>query len=418
MSQPARILVALILGISFGILSTHLASPQFAAGAIAVADPIGTLWLDALRMTIVPLVVSLLITGIATGAEAARAGRLTLRAVILFVAILWTSSILGTFLLPLFVTFWPLPSAGAEALREAMGGATVVGPVPALAEFLGSIVPTNPVAAAAGDAILPLILFTTVFAFAITRIAKEPRERLTAFFSAIADAMLVIIGWVLWIGPVGVFALAFALGARSGAQSATALFHYIIAVTSVGTVVFLAAYPLARFGGRVPLTRFARAILPAQAVALSTQSSLATLPAMLASTERLGIPVRSAGVVLPLAVAIFRATGPAMNVAVALYIAHWLGIHLGPAQIAAGVVTAAITTMGAVSLPGQVSFITSIAPICIAMGLPVAPLGLLIAVEPIPDLMRTLGNVTMDIAATTTVARSPKTSDRTSDPTA
>nr|MBA2770918.1 cation:dicarboxylase symporter family transporter [Sphingomonas sp.] len=167
----------------------------------------------------------------------------------------------------------------------------------------------------------------------------------------------------------------------------------------------LLAYPVGIIGGRVGPSRFSRAVIPAQAVAISTQSSIASLPAMLRGAEALRIPVATAGVVLPLAVAIFRATGPAMNLAVALYIAYWFGVELGPAQIAAGIAAAAITTMGSVGLPGQITFITAIAPICMAMGVPIAPLALLIAVENIPDIIRTLGNVTMDVAATATVSR-------------
>jgi Na+/H+-dicarboxylate symporter len=151
--------------------------------------------------------------------------------------------------------------------------------------------------------------------------------------------------------------------------------------------------------------RFTRAIASSQALAFSTQSSLACLPAMLRASGKLGVPVAASGVVLPMAVAIFRATGPVMNLAVAIYIAYWFGITLTPTQMALGIAAAATTTMGAVGIPGQASFITSIAPICIAMGLPIEPLGLLIAVEPLPDLMRTLGNVSMDVAATATVAR-------------
>lgn len=158
-------------------------------------------------------------------------------------------------------------------------------------------------------------------------------------------------------------------------------------------------------GGRFRLLDFARAVAPSQAVAISTQSSLASLPAMLRSAEALEVPVAASGVILPLAVAVFRVTGPAMNLAVVLYVAHWLGIEPGPAQIAAGVAAAALTTLGAVSLPGQISFVTSIAPIGLAMGIPVEPLMLLIAVETLPDIIRTLGNVTMDVAATATVAR-------------
>jgi len=107
---------------------------------------------------------------------------------------------------------------------------------------------------------------------------------------------------------------------------------------------------------------------------------------------------------MPVAVAIFRATGPAMNLAVAIYVAHWMGVELTPWMLAAGVAAAATTTLGAVSLPGTVSFVTSIAPISLAMGVPVEPLALLIAVETFPDIMRTLGNVTMDMAVTTTIS--------------
>ena len=145
--------------------------------------------------------------------------------------------------------------------------------------------------------------------------------------------------------------------------------------------------------------------MPAQAVAISTQSSLASLPAMVNGVKSMGVGERSADVVLPIAVALFRATGPCMNLAVAIYVAHLMGISLSPTALAIGVAAAAITTMGAVSLPGSVSFITSCAPICIAMGIPIEPLALLLAIETFPDIMRTLGNVTMDMAVTSTVAR-------------
>jgi Na+/H+-dicarboxylate symporter len=406
MSQAARILVALALGLLLGIAVANAMSGDFVAGTVAVAEPVGGMWLDALRMTIVPLVVALLITGIAATAEAARASRLAGRAIMLFLAILWTSSILAALLMPVLLDLWPMPAQAAAALKSVLSASTEkVGEVPGIGQFLRSIVPTNPISAAANDAILPLILFTLVFAFALTRLPKEPREQLTGFFRAVADVMLVMINWILWLAPFGVFALAYVVGARAGAAALGAFLHYVIIVSSVGIVVWLLAYPLAMFGGRQRLLDFARAAAPAQAVAISTQSSLASLPAMLRGAETLHIPVAASGVILPLAVAVFRATGPAMNLAVALYVAHWYGMELGPLQIGAGIAVAATTTIGAVSLPGQISFVTSIAPIGIAMGVPMEPLILLIAVETIPDIFRTLGNVTMDLAATATVAR-------------
>jgi Na+/H+-dicarboxylate symporter len=216
--------------------------------------------------------------------------------------------------------------------------------------------------------------------------------------------MLIVIGWVLKLAPIGVGALAYGVGARTGAAAFGALLHYIVTVSAIGFLVLLAGYPVAMIFGRVSLLRFARTVAPAQAVAISTQSSLASLPAMLEASEALGASPATAGIVLPMAVAVFRATSPAMNLAVALYIAHWLGIPIGPGALAAGVCTAAITTMGSVSLPGTISYIASVAPVAIAMGVPIEALGLLIAVETIPDLFRTIGNVTMDVAVTVGVA--------------
>ncbi|CAN5833775.1 C4-dicarboxylate transporter DctA [soil metagenome] len=404
MSQATRILLALVLGLAIGIgLATW--APTAAEDGLVIAQPIGTAWLNALQMTIVPLVVSLLITGVAATAEAARAGQVAGRALALFIGLLWFFSAFAAIATPLLLGWFPLPTEAAAALRTALGATAPVGPVPPFVDFIVSIVPTNPVTAAATNAFLPLIVFTMVFAFALTRLPPEPRELLTKFFQAVADVMLIVIGWILWLAPVGVLALAYVVGAKAGTAAFGALLHYVLVISSIGILVWISAYPIGTIGGRIGLARFARATGPAQAVAISTQSSLASLPAMLRGAEGLGVPVATSGVTLPLAVAIFRVTGPPMNLAVAIYVAYWFGVPLGPAQLAAGVAVAAITTMGAVSLPGQISFVTSIAPICIAMGVPVAPLGLLVAVETIPDIFRTLGNVTMDLATTVTVSQ-------------
>jgi proton glutamate symport protein len=405
MSQTARILSALAIGLILGIASAKFA-PDLAAGAIPIAEPIGGLWLDALRMTIIPLIVALLITGIAASAEAARANRLAGRAVLLFMIVLWSGAILAALLTPLLLDFWPMPGDSAAALRDALSAsADKVGEIPTFGQFIRSFVPTNPISAAANDQILPLMVFTAVFAFALTRLPDEPRAQLIGFFRAIGDVMLVIINWVLLLGPIGVFALAYVVGARAGSSALGALLHYILIVSAVGVIVWFAAWPLAMVGGRLRFLDFTRAVGPSHAVAISTQSSLASLPAMLRGAERLGVPVAASGVTLPLAVALFRATGPAMNLAVAIYVARWFEVPLTPMTLAAGVAVAATTTLGAISLPGSISFISSIAPICLAMGVPIEPLVLLVAVETLPDIVRTTGNVAMDVATTATLAR-------------
>ena len=404
MTQASRILVALLAGLFAGIALAALA-PAAVPGATAVAEPVGTAWLHALQMTIVPLVVALLVTGVAATAEAARAGRLAGRAIALYVTLLGVSAGIAALLTPLILSIVPLPAASAAALRRALSTAEAIPPVAPLGEFFAGIVPTNIVKAAAENSFLSIIIFTLIFAFAIARIGAEERALLTRFFTALRDAMLVVIDWVLWIAPVGVFALALVVGARAGTGAFGALVHYILVVSGVGVAVTLIAYPLALLGARLRLADFARAALPAQAVAISTQSSLASLPAMVEGSRTLGVPVATAGVTLPLAVAIFRATGPAMNLAVAIYVATWFGVPLSPATLAIGVVVATLTSLGSVSLPGTVSYVSAIAPIAGTIGAPLAPLGLLVAVETIPDIVRTVGNVTMDIATTAFLSR-------------
>ncbi|MGC6400677.1 dicarboxylate/amino acid:cation symporter [Sphingomonas sp. FW199] len=403
MSQATRILAALILGLVLGVFMAAEA-PGGAAAVNSVAEPVGRAWLNGLQMTVVPLVIALLVTGIAATAEAAKAGRIAARTIVTCVTLLWLSSSVGAAVTLGLLKLFPLGETAAAALKSTFAGAEPVGDVPPFSEFLVAIVPTNVLGAAVNDAFLPLILFTTVFAFAVTRLPEPPRLTLTGFFQAVADTMLIMIGWVLWLAPIGVAALAFRVGATAGTAAVGALIHYVLIVGGTGLILSLFAYPLAMFGGRMKLGSFARAILPAQVVALSTQSSLASLPAMLRASEGLGIPVARSGVILPLAVAIFRYTGPCMNLAVAIYVAHVFGVELTPAQLAAGIAAAAITTMGAVSLPGTISFISSIAPIAVAMGLPVEPLALLVAVEMLPDIVRTIGNVTADVAVTATVS--------------
>ena len=404
MSQSTRILLALVAGLVAGILlAAYL--PAGVEPTASVAQPIGQAWLNALQMTIVPLVFSLLVTGVAATAEAAQAGRLAGRAVGLYVTVMAASAVTAAVLTPLFLELFPLPARSGAALRAALTG---VGPnpeIPPLGEFLAGIIPSNIVKATAESSFLSMIIFALIFAFALMRIAPELRELLVRFFVALRDTMLVVIGWVLWIGPLGVFALALVVGARAGSGAFHALLHYILIVAGVGVVVTLCAYPMAMIGGRVSLARFSRAALPSQAVAVSTQSSLASLPAMLAGARALGAPVATAGVTLPLAVALLRATGPAMNFAVAIYIAHWFGVPLTAGTLAVGTLVAALTSLGAVSLPGTVSYVSSIAPVCATIGAPAAPLGLLVAVETLPDIVRTLGNVMWDLATTVTLAR-------------
>ncbi|MFZ1741676.1 MAG: dicarboxylate/amino acid:cation symporter [Pontixanthobacter sp.] len=363
---------------------------------------LGTLWLRALQMTIIPLVAALLVLGISQMAQAAKAGKAARTMLALMFGILLLSGLVSALLMPALLAIFPIPEAASAMLVAPNAEAQQV---PGIWSFLESLIAPNVIAAAAETAMLPLTIFFALFAVAIAKLPQSQRDTMIGFFHALANVMLVIIGWVLWLAPLGVFALALGVGARSGGGAFATLAHYILTVTAMGTCVLLGSYLLAIFGARMSPLKFARGMVSSQAVAISTQSSLASLPAMLDSAKRLGVRDAAADFVLPLAVAIFRATSPAMNMAVAIYVAYLTGVQLNPAVLIAGIAVAFIISVGSVSLPGTISFVVSVGPIALAMGVPVEPLALLVAVEMLPDIMRTVANVTMNVAVAATVDR-------------
>ena len=403
-------LAALVLGLIAGIFATDLPD-SVRSNSLSVASFVGTLWLNALKMTVIPLVVALLVVGIAKSAEAAQAGRVAGKSVVWIVIICTASAIFGAVSAVALTDVFPLSRQTAALLQVALGSVdqTATGPLPGAVEFFKGVVPSNVIAAASNGDVLPLTVFAVLFALALTRIAADGRRAVVNLFDAIAEALLVVIAWVLAVAPLGVFALAFTVGSAAGGAAFAGLGHYIVIISIIGILVTLAAYPLAAIFGDVRMGELTRGLIAPQAVAISTRSSLASLPAMLASARSMGISEEVSDVSLPIAVALFRATGPAMNTAVAFYVAHWLGLHPTMAQMIAATAVGAVMSYGAVSLPGEVSYISSIAPIALALGVPIAPLGLLVAVEMVPDIFRTVGNVTHDVALASMVDRGTRT---------
>jgi Na+/H+-dicarboxylate symporter len=399
-------LAALVLGLLAGMLAGSVGE-ALRGNSLAVASFVGTLWLNALKMTVIPLVVALLVVGIAKSAEAAQAGRIAGRSVLWIVIICTASAVFGAIATLALNRAFPLSRETAALLQTALGHVeqTATGPLPGAAEFFKGVVPSNVVAAASNGDVLPLTVFAVLFALALTRIAASGRRVVVDLFDAIAEALLVVIAWVLAVAPIGVFALAFTVGSAAGGAAFAGLGHYVVIISAIGVLVTLAAYPLAIIAGKVSAGTFTRGLIAPQAVAISTRSSLASLPAMLAASRSMGIRDEVSDVALPISVALFRATGPAMNVAVAFYVAHWLGLEPTLAQMVAATAVGAVMSYGAVSLPGEVSYISSIAPIALALGVPIAPLGLLVAVEMVPDIFRTVGNVTHDVALASIIDR-------------
>ena len=404
-SPTTLILLGLGGGLAAGAV-LHAVEAPGEAGFVAAAEAIGGVWLDALRMTIIPLVFALLVTGMARAADAVGRGGLAGRALLTFGGGLLLATTLTALLTPALLAAWPAPGEAAAALRStATGGGAQIPPTPPLSEWLSAFIPANPFKAAADGAMASLVVFALIFGLAVSRLDAARRDMLVTVFDSVQAAMMVIVRWVLVLAPGGVFLLALTVGARTGFGAVGLLGHYVVVVSLMCLMAGALGLIAALAGGRTPPRDLAGAMAPVGAMAISTQSSLACLPVMLAACARLGIPERVSGLVLPMGVALFRITSPAGNLAVALYVAHLYGVTLAPSQVAAGVLVAALVSLAAVGVASSVTFFTTLVPIFISLGLPMELLPLLLAVETFPDFSRTLGNVAGHVGVTAWAAR-------------
>jgi Na+/H+-dicarboxylate symporter len=404
-SLSVRVMIALALGLTLGALAAAFGGAGVKR-AIELIEAVGTLWLNSLRMTVVPLIFAVMVTGIAGVADAAATGRLAVRALVLIAVLMTVSAVFALGFAQVFYAVWPVAGPGVAALRAgAVAAPEVAKAAPTFVGFVTGLAPGNVLEAAEQNAILPLVVFASFFGFAVTRLPEARRAAFTEIFQSLGDVMVTIVRWVLAAAPVGVFALALGVGLRAGVGAAGVIAHYVTAIVMGNLGMTLVAYVVAMIG-RVPIGRFARAVAPVQVTAFATQSSLACLPAMIERCrDDLGVADRVSGLVLPLAVSIFRITGPVANFGVALFVVQVYGVHPSAMQYLGATLVAVATSMASVGLPGQVSFFASIAPICLSLGLPVDLLPILIAVEVVPDIFRTVGNVTGDMAVTAVLSR-------------
>jgi Na+/H+-dicarboxylate symporter len=402
------VLAALAAGFILGSLAAASSSP-FVLRLVSIIEPLGTLWVNAIRMTVVPLVVAVLITGVVSSFGSRSLGRIGARALVTYAILLVLAGLIALLIAPPLLSRIPLTPDVAERLRAtatstATSTVTAVQQIPTLAQRLIETVPANSIRAAADGAMLPVVVFTLVLALAIARLAPPAREVVVGFFSGVSDAMLVVVGWVLSAAPVGVFALALSVAARTGIQAAGALLYYIVVLSVTLLLVTLMLYvPVLLFGG-VPLRTFAVAALPAQAVAMSSRSSLAALPAMLRETrDRMRLPPVATSFALPLAVSVLRMNVPPRWVISAAFLGQLYGVEVGLATLAYVLVTAVLISFSVPGIPSASLFM--MAPVLVSLGLPAEGVGLLIAVDTIPDMFNTLANVTGQMSSTAVVAR-------------
>ena len=400
-------LAGLVAGLAAGV-GVHATRNHAFIDLASNVGVLGTLWTNALRMLVVPLVVSNLVIAIAAMSDARAVGRLGGLAVLIFLALLAAGAAFALLVTPpLLARFSPSP-AMLEALRSAgaMGGlaAARAATVPTLADWLIGLVPVNLARAAAEDDLLPIVFFTVLFALALTRVAPEPRRTLLGFFRAAFDVVLVMLNWILSLAPVGVFALAFALAAHTGPGSFGAFGFWVAMVSGVMLAFTLLLYPATALLGRVSLARFAHAVLPAQTVAVGTRSSLASLPALLEGAElRLGLPPAVASFALPLAVSTFKVNRTLSSIPKLLFLAALHQVHLDPGHVASFAAMVGILSFSTPGIPSAGSLATM--PAYMAAGIPIEGVVLLNAVDAIPDIFKTLVNVTSDMSAATLLAR-------------
>jgi proton glutamate symport protein len=408
--RPTRVtvlaLVALVAGFTLGAIARETGIPWLLAISL-VAKPAGALWTNTLRMIVLPMMISYLMLAISTLPKGRTAGILGLTALVSFVTMLGLTGLLSVLATPGILAMLPIAHTDvatftSHAAPAAKAAAQVA--VPTLGQWISSLVPTNLVKAAVDENYLAIVIAAVLFAAAMTRVKPERKALLVGVFQAIADTAGVLVGWLISLLPLAAFALAFVSGADKGLTVAGNVGIFIVVSCAILIVLTLLMYPLAMVVGRVSLRSFASATAPAQTVAAGTRSSLACLPAMLEGAER-GLNMRPevAAFVLPLSVSSFK-----LNLALTqpfnlLFISAMFGMHLTPAFMLTFTATMLLLSFTTAGIPSGGAFVSL--PFYMSLGIPIEAFTLFKVADAVPDIFKTILNVTADMTVATIVAR-------------
>jgi Na+/H+-dicarboxylate symporter len=404
-----RVVIGLIAGLIIGSAIGASNSPV-ALRVVGFIEPIGQLWLNAVRMTVLPLVVSLVFVGVAGPSGDQGLGRVGVKTLAAYFGLLLFAAALGLLIGPPLIADMRLSPVMAESLRAsvaATAGETTnqLSQVPGFGAWVTSLVPANAMKSAADGAMLPLIVFTLFFALAARRIDARLRQSLIDMFSAIAGATRAIVDWVIIAAPIGVFALVLAMAARVGISLASAMVYYVLAYSAAVVLFALLTYPVAAVAGGIPLPRFTRAVLPAQTIAVSSSSSLASLPALIEGAQSLELPPAITGFVLPLSVSVFKVVTPIAWLIGTLFLAKLYGVVLGASAIVTVALTSVVLSFTIPGVPQGAMLMLATVITSFGIGVPAGGTALLIGADTIPDLFATMANVTGDLVAATIVGR-------------
>jgi len=404
-----RILLAMVLG---GIAGSYI-GPDGAIGAVKVLpflDLLGTLFINLLKMLIVPLILATVITGVAalgTGPDLGRLGAKTLGFYVL-------TTLIAVLIALMLVNAIEPGMQDGQPVRDKLALTANAGEVTAGVmshassgplDAIRGVVPSNIVEAAANTKLLGLILFAVLFGFFLARIPQPQQGTVFGFWQGISQIMMRMTGFVMMLAPIGVFALIAKVVALAGFQAAKPLGLFAVCVVAgLALYAFVALPVLLTLVARVNPWRLYPAMAPALLTAFSTASSSATLPLSLQCLERrAGVSERIAGFVMPLGASMNHAGSALYECAAAMFIAQAYGLHLSFGTQFTVVILALVTSMGMAGIPA--ASLVGIAVILAAVGLPAEAIGVLLVFDRILDMARTAVNVLADAACTVIVAR-------------
>jgi Na+/H+-dicarboxylate symporter len=367
------------------------------AALLTVIAPVGTIFINLIRMTVIPLVVSMLVASVGSLASSGALGRASARAALIALVLLAITAVATVLIATPVLARVQIDQTAALAMRGPVvspsAGSIALPGTLAIGQWLVDLVSPNVMKSAADGAMLPIIVFSVLFGVALAGVSAERRDALLRVTQAIADTMQRLVSGILELAPIGVFALAVPLASKLGLSAAGAVIAYIVlvvALTVIAAVVLL--YTVGIVAGAMSPKAFVSYCAPAQAVAFASRSSLAALPAMVESGERADLPPVVARFVLPLAASVFRiGAAVAMPVGV-VFLARLYGTALSPAQLASVVFTVILSSFAVPGIPG--GSIIAMVPVLGAVNLPIDGIGILLAVDTIPDMFRTTANVT------------------------
>ena len=393
--------IGLILGLLVGLVAWWLARHGYPGLVDIVVGlrPLGTLFINLLSMVVIPLIAAALFAGIAKLGDLRTVGRLVVRSLGFFWATALIAIAIGFLMASALLPRSFMSPEQQTALRAAAGADVSViqrtaETIPTGLQFLVQLVPANPFKAAADGNLLPVIVFVTIFGIAAAALSVEKRAPLTTIADSVTETLIRIIHWVLWFAPVGIFALVAPLMAQFGGPLLIAMGRFIIAVI-IGVLVFLAAVylPCVAMIARLSPLRFLRAAYPSMLMGFSATSSMAALPMMLDAADReLQIPRPVSGFVLPLAATINRGGSAVFQAIAVVFIARLYGIPFGFGEMLAAGAAVFLSSLTVASVPS--ASVISMVPAFQSTGLPVAGLSILLGLDRIPDMFRTMTNVT------------------------